>query len=135
MSRYCLMLVASHEIHNFVAICYKDDEMSKREGQWIGSCPRSPIIRLQPFACYCDPLYVPASSSHRLPRLACHCRKGRSPRDVRWLPPQPSSRCKVSLENCYVSHPDTPSFQGYSPMLLYEYYLLMSKLTLDCKIK
>lgn len=28
-----LMLVASHEIHNFVAICYNDDVISKREGE------------------------------------------------------------------------------------------------------
>lgn len=55
------MLVASHEIHNFVAICYKDDVMSKREGQWIGAYPRSHIIRLHPFACYCDHyMYQPA---------------------------------------------------------------------------
>jgi hypothetical protein len=58
------MLVASHEIHNFVAICYNDDMISKREGEWIRAYSRSPFVRLQPFACYCTPcIYQPAHST------------------------------------------------------------------------
>ena len=58
------MLLASLEIHNFVVIHYKDNVMSKREGQGIGACPQSLIIRLQSFACYCDPYtYQPAHST------------------------------------------------------------------------
>jgi hypothetical protein len=55
------MLVASHEIHNFVAICHNDDMISKREGEWVQAYSRTPIIRLQPFGCYCALcIYQPA---------------------------------------------------------------------------